>query len=271
MKKVFCVFLAIVLLGSLWCAVVAETANLEAGSYIVGSDLPAGEYEITCIKVSNAATDYMDSMSSLFGDDEDMQLLFGVYGSLASSTAEATVKIKGAYGENKGSFTLKENEKKKLTLQKDWTITIEDAVLSFQLLQAAPEEPAESETNTKPSRATSDTLNMDLSQYSDDEIVALYGMVNQEIVSRKLKKSAKVPSGTYIVGEDIPAGKYLLERLTDTSFTYLYIFADRSQELKIVSESLYDDETCVITLEEGNVLQLASDMLFTVYTGVSFE
>lgn len=269
MKKICSVFLVLALVCGLWMSAGAEKATLESGTYTVGSDLPAGDYEITCVKVSNFYTDYMDSMQSLAGDDPELNALFGLYGSLGD-TMEASVKIKGPYGENKGSFTLKENDKKKLTLQKDWVITIEDGILDFELVKAAEESAtgAESTTTTK---AATVALDIDLSKYSDDEIVALYEMVGQEIVTRKISKSAKVPSGTYIVGVDIPAGKYIVEKLSNSSYDYLQIYTDSTKELKLVSEDLWDAESCIITVEDGNALVLGSDFLLTVYTGVTFN
>ena len=269
MKKICSLFLALTLLCGLWLSAGAEKATLESGSYTVGSDLPAGDYEITCVKVSNFYTDYMDSMQSLVGDDPEMNALFGLYGSLGD-TMEASVRIKGTYGENKGSFTLKANDKKKLTLQKDWVITIEDGVLDFELVKATEESTTDDE-NTSATKAATVALDIDLSNYSDDEIVALYEMVGQEIVSRKLGRSAKVPSGTYIVGVDIPAGKYKVERLHDDSYDYIEIYTDQTKELKLTYESMWNDESCVISVEEGNALVLSSDLLFTVYTGITFN
>ena len=50
---------------------------------------------------------------------------------------------------------------------------------------------------------------VDLSSMSDDEIVALLTQVNNEIVSRGINKTAKLPQGGYIAGKDIPAGIFL--------------------------------------------------------------
>lgn len=49
---------------------------------------------------------------------------------------------------------------------------------------------------------------IDFSAYSDDEIAELLKEINQEVVDRRLEKSAKLEPGVYTVGVDIPAGSY---------------------------------------------------------------
>ena len=47
---------------------------------------------------------------------------------------------------------------------------------------------------------------VDLSAMTNDEIIALLGQVNQEIVSRGIQKSASLPAGKYVGGKDLPVG-----------------------------------------------------------------
>ena len=270
MKKICSLFLTLTLLCGLWLSAGAEKATLEAGSCTVGSDLPAGDYEITCVKVSNFYTDYMESMQSLAGDDPELNALFSLYGSLGD-TMEANVKIKGPYGENKGSFSLKEKDKKKLSLQKDWVITIEDGVLEFELVKAAAEEPASNEESTKQSKTVQTTLDLDLSKYSNDEILLIQELINQEIVTRRINKTAKVPSGSYVVGVDIPAGKYILERLMDTYCTNVHIYTDSTKNLQLSYAGVERGQSYVFSVEEGNLFEIDEDVVLTVYTGVSFN
>ncbi len=274
MRKVCSFLLAIALICGLWVSAGAEKATLEAGSYTVGSDLPAGDYEITCTKISNFYTDYMDSMQSLAGDDPELNALFGLYGSL-TDTMEATVKIKGPYGENKGSFSLKEGGKKKVTLGDGWTIEMDEGVFEFELLKAAA--PAETE-ETSTTKATSEAgqtakveLNLDLSQYSDDEILAIYSLVGQEIVSRRINKTAKVPGGSYVAGVDLPAGKYTLETIDDSWGTSVYIYTDSTKNLKLDEAYVKAGQSYTLNLEDGNMFVTDKDVVLTIYTGISFN
>jgi len=50
---------------------------------------------------------------------------------------------------------------------------------------------------------------IDLSMMTDSEIITLLEQVNSEVVSRGIAKTAKLPQGTYIVGRDLPAGRYI--------------------------------------------------------------
>ncbi len=52
-----------------------------------------------------------------------------------------------------------------------------------------------------------------LSDYTDDELISLTKAINEEIVNRKLEKTAYLHKGEYAVGTDIPAGTYLLQWL----------------------------------------------------------
>ena len=47
---------------------------------------------------------------------------------------------------------------------------------------------------------------IDMSRFSDAEIVALLDQVQTELVNRKIEKTAVLRSGRYVGGKDIPAG-----------------------------------------------------------------
>ena len=55
--------------------------------------------------------------------------------------------------------------------------------------------------------AVADTL----SDLSFDELIALRGELNKEIMSRPEWKEVEVPAGTWTVGRDIPAGAYCVK------------------------------------------------------------
>lgn len=51
---------------------------------------------------------------------------------------------------------------------------------------------------------------LDLSSYSDSDLIALLAEVQEEIAARKIEKTAHLTAGTYIGGRDIPVGTYIL-------------------------------------------------------------
>ena len=57
---------------------------------------------------------------------------------------------------------------------------------------------------------------VDLSQYSDEEVVNLLNQVQTELVNRQIEKTATLEKGTYTVGKDIPAGEYVLFKGADS-------------------------------------------------------
>ena len=58
--------------------------------------------------------------------------------------------------------------------------------------------------------STSYAANLDLSGYSNEELVEISRLINQEIVDRKIEKSAHLSGGVYVAGIDIPIGEYLV-------------------------------------------------------------
>lgn len=49
-----------------------------------------------------------------------------------------------------------------------------------------------------------------ISSLSDEELIELYKQINEEIVNRKIEKTAHLKPGVYFGVDDIPAGEYLL-------------------------------------------------------------
>ena len=68
--------------------------------------------------------------------------------------------------------------------------------------------PSEGEA-AEPEAAAAEQV-IDLSGYDDDTLVALMKQVQGEIAARHIEKTAQLRAGTYIFGEDIPVGKYVL-------------------------------------------------------------
>ena len=113
---------------------------------------------------------------------------------------------------------------------------------------------------------------IDLSGYEDEELVQLLAQVQAEVVARNIEKTASLPAGTYVFGQDIPAGKYLLAKDADDmsgivnlsvaddpegnhpSKLYLFISRDEAWEAYITGDAgdtLEIDFPCKLTISAG--------------------
>ena len=117
---------------------------------------------------------------------------------------------------------------------------------------------------------------IDLSSFSDDEIVALLAKVNDEVVSRGINKTAKLPQGAYIAGKDLPAGRYIFTCLAkDDDWGNLTVKSDQgSGKLilwEVVSASDEEPATVFITLSKDDELKCGVPFSLTIMTGAVFE
>lgn len=65
----------------------------------------------------------------------------------------------------------------------------------------------------------SEMENFDVSSLSDGQILMIYEVVEQEVGNRGLKSNKKpIATGTYVVGEDIAPGKYVISQIGDLDF-----------------------------------------------------
>lgn len=117
---------------------------------------------------------------------------------------------------------------------------------------------------------------IDLSSMSDDEIVELMKQVNQEIVDRRINKTAKMAPGTYTGGKDIPAGKYIFTCTAtgdDWGNMFVYNKEGKQVEWEIVAapEQGQDPQTSFITLEKDYTLKCSTPFTLTIMAGAVFE
>lgn len=103
----------------------------------------------------------------------------------------------------------------------------------------------------------------DLSSMSVDDLVSLKTAIVGELMARDEVKTVTVPAGEYIVGEDIPAGKYSVE--TTSSFAVLTV-----NEYEIMYSVNKDEPIGKLTLKDGDVLSLSAGCDFSVYSGLGF-
>ena len=91
---------------------------------------------------------------------------------------------------------------------------------------------------------------IDLSSFSNDEIVALLAKVNDEVVSRGINKTAKLPQGAYIAGKDLPAGRYIFTCLAkDDDWGNLTVKSDQGSGKLILWEvvTASDEEPATVS------------------------
>ena len=119
---------------------------------------------------------------------------------------------------------------------------------------------------------------VDLSRMSNDEIVALLGEVNAEIVSRGIQKTANLSKGAYIAGRDIPVGRYTFTCLaTGTDWGNVTVYADGGDGDLLVWEVMSapkqgeEPETVFLNLKEGDELKSGIPFSLTITSGVLFQ
>ena len=144
--------------------------------------------------------------------------------------------------------------------------------LMVTAIAAAPSGDEAAEPETEPAEQV-----IDLSGYDDDTLVALLKQVQGEIVDRHIEKTAPLHIGTYVFGEDIPVGKYILSNSTqahdggkvlvyaagetidsDPSKLYEYISSDEEFEAYIIAEEgdwMITQVPCDLTISPGVVFQ----------------
>lgn len=118
----------------------------------------------------------------------------------------------------------------------------------------------------------------DLSGLTDDEIVELLGIINEELVRRGINKSAELPAGKYVGGRDLPAGAYIISCKTDENHHGIVWVSAANDDLKNDYPSiLYDhvsfssEEQYRVTIEEGGILNLPFTATVTISSGLFFK
>ena len=117
-------------------------------------------------------------------------------------------------------------------------------------------------------------LDLDLSKYSDEELKEVFELLNEEMLNRKMVKSAKIPVGRYTIGIDIPVGKYVIEMADKSKHSgpIIKIYEDESLSKLSFSEFLDNtDDTMIIELKKGNVLQTDETIILSTFVGIAFE
>lgn len=115
----------------------------------------------------------------------------------------------------------------------------------------------------------------DISALTDDEILALLDQVNQEVVSRGLNKTAKLPQGAYIAGKDIPVGRYIFTSMAKgDDWGNLTVKSEEGKGSLLLWEVITsgeEAETVFITLDKGDKLESGVPFSLTIMSGAVFQ
>ena len=119
---------------------------------------------------------------------------------------------------------------------------------------------------------------IDMSSYSDDEIVSLLAQLQAELVSRGIEKTASLRTGKYVGGKDIPAGAYILTCKTDSDhYGIVWLSAPDDDLENDYPSKLYEfvgrdsEESFYIEIEEGGILEVPFAVELQISAGVLFK
>ena len=105
---------------------------------------------------------------------------------------------------------------------------------------------------------------VDVKSLSTEELLALRVSIVDELMARGEMKSANVPAGEYVVGDDIPAGSY---SITTDQLLVTIVIGDYDG-MYVVSP---DSPVGKLTLKAGDKIQIKVKIVLTKYAGLSFE
>ena len=110
----------------------------------------------------------------------------------------------------------------------------------------------------------------EVSEMSLDELFTLRDQINQEILSRE-QKEFKVPSGVWVIGEEVPAGTYSIASPLHFGTVTVYKSQEKGLSNFVGEFAVYEDDPLgKITLENGWVVILSQSMVFAPPKGIEF-
>lgn len=109
----------------------AVEMTLSEGKYIIGKDIPAGTYTITCLSTEGEElSGVYDSLGSAYdsmsGGGDSWSNLFGALGNMMSDVSELEVEILGDYGDVLKKVTLKKDASTDITLSEGTALQISE-------------------------------------------------------------------------------------------------------------------------------------------------
>lgn len=110
----------------------------------------------------------------------------------------------------------------------------------------------------------------DYSAMTDEELQAANKAIQAELWARSVAKDGVlIPTGTYIIGEDIPAGKYRVVKQDDIYASYLDLYKDADMEdYDYLAMHEEDPEIGKVDLTGYYALKVDGPATFYAYTGL---
>ena len=144
MKKLIALTMALLMLafvgvGIAEAAGAAEVRTLREGKYIVGEDIEAGVYTLTC--TATAGEQMKDAYGSLgnafdaLDGDGGYSSLFGALGGMMEGVIDMTVEIVGDYGDVLKHYDMKAGDSLKITLKANTALKITDGSCTLTALR----------------------------------------------------------------------------------------------------------------------------------------
>ena len=119
---------------------------------------------------------------------------------------------------------------------------------------------------------------VDMGKYSNEEIIALLDLVQKEIASRGIERTAIIPAGQYVGGKDIPAGSYILVCKTDENHHGIVWLSaaddilDEEYPSKLYEHISFNrEEMFYIDVEDGGILNVPFTAQLTISGGILFR
>ena len=135
MKKLIVLAVALLVLVLIGVCVAEEQTEIEGrvlreGKYIIGEDIEAGTYTLTCIatageQMNDAYGSLGDAFDALEGGNE-FGSLFGMLGGMAENYVDMTVEIIGDYGDVLKTYSMKNGDTMSITLKEETALQITD-------------------------------------------------------------------------------------------------------------------------------------------------
>jgi len=143
MKKYVALIVALALLAAVGAGAAlaqeAEGRTLREGKYIVGEDIKAGVYTLTCTATAGERMkDAYGSLGSAFDaldGDGGYGSLFGALGGMMEDVIDMTVEIVGDYGDVLKRYDMKAGDSLKITLEAKTALKITDGSCTLTALQ----------------------------------------------------------------------------------------------------------------------------------------
>ena len=133
MKKLIALTVALLVVALIGVCIAEEQTEIEGrvlreGKYIIGEDIEAGTYTLTCIATAGEQmNDTYGSLGSAFDAIEggnEFGSLFGMLGGMAEDYVDMTVEIIGDYGDVLKTYTMKTGDTMSITLKEETALQI---------------------------------------------------------------------------------------------------------------------------------------------------